>query len=248
MSERDLAPLDPAVRAVLDRAARARPGTTPEARARVLARVEGVVGPLGGGPSGGSGGHTHRAAPGPVGGAAALGRLLPLVASFVVGGAAGAVGVYSLRPATVERVVYVERPEPAASSVASAEPPRREPPAVPRASSEPAPAARQSTAPAPPANAESGSTLAAERQLLDVARRAVTEEDGAAALAAVTEHERRYPNGLLVQEREVMAVHALALLGRSEDARARADRFRSRFPTSLLLPALESAVRSLPTQ
>jgi hypothetical protein len=54
----------------------------------------------------------------------------------------------------------------------------------------------------------------------------------------VTEHERRYPNGLLVQEREVMAVRALALLGRSEEAHARADRFRSRFPSSLLLPAL----------
>jgi len=246
MSERDLSPLDPAVRALLDRAARARPSATPEAQARVLARVEGVVGPLGGGPSGGSGGGpAHLVAPASVAGVSALRRLLPLVASFVVGGAAGAIGVYSLRPATVERIVYVERPEPAESSVASARPSLS---ALPLASSERAPPAPQSAPPAPPSSAESGSTLAAERQLLDVARRAVTAENGAAALAAVTEHERRYPNGLLVQEREVMAVRALALLGRSDEARARADRFRSRFPSSLLLPALESGLRSLPGQ
>jgi hypothetical protein len=245
MSERDLSPLDPAVRAMLDRAARARPSATPDARARVLARVEGVVGPLGGGPSGGPGGLARHAASASAAGVSALRRLLPLVASFVVGGAAGAIGVLSVRPATVERIVYVERPEPAENSV---EPARPEPSGVPAASSERAPTARPSALPAAPANAESGSTLAAERQLLDVARRAVTEENGAAALAAVTEHERRYPNGLLVQEREVMAVRALALLGRSEEARARADRFRSRFPSSLLLPALESGARSLPGQ
>jgi hypothetical protein len=184
-----------------------------------------------------------------VAGVSALRRLLPLVASFVVGGAAGAIGVCILRPATIERIVYVERPEPAESSVAPARPSLSAvPPASSEASLERAPPALQGTPPAAPANAESGSTLAAERQLLDVARRAVTAENGAAALAAVTEHERRYPNGLLVQEREVMAVRALALLGRSDEARARADRFRSRFPSSLLLPALESGVRSLPGQ
>ena len=58
------------------------------------------------------------------------------------------------------------------------------------------------------------------------------------------EHERRYPQGLLVQEREAMAVRALLLLKRHEDARARADRFRARFPDSVLLPTIEAAVGS----
>jgi hypothetical protein len=69
----------------------------------------------------------------------------------------------------------------------------------------------------------------------------VEREDGAAALATTEEHARRYPRGVLVQEREAIAVRALVLLRRTDEARARVDRFRQRFPDSLLLPALESS-------
>jgi hypothetical protein len=81
-----------------------------------------------------------------------------------------------------------------------------------------------------------------ERALLDVARGAVEREDGTAALAATAEHERRFSRGVLVQEREAIAVRALVLLGRTEEARTRLERFRQTFPNSLLLPALESTV------
>jgi outer membrane protein assembly factor BamD (BamD/ComL family) len=37
---------------------------------------------------------------------------------------------------------------------------------------------------------------------------------------------------MLVQEREVIAIEALVKTGRKEDARTRADRFKTRFPGS----------------
>jgi hypothetical protein len=83
--------------------------------------------------------------------------------------------------------------------------------------------------------------LADERTLLDRARGAIEREDGAAALAATAEHARKYPGGIFVQEREAIAVRALVLLGRTDEARASVARFRERFPDSLLLPALESS-------
>jgi hypothetical protein len=73
-------------------------------------------------------------------------------------------------------------------------------------------------------------------------RSALTRQDGAAALDALTQHERRFPSGILVQEREAMTVRALILLGRTEDARVRADRFRDRFPDSVLLPSVEALI------
>lgn len=41
-----------------------------------------------------------------------------------------------------------------------------------------------------------------------------------------------YPDGSLAQEREMVAVNALLALGRVDEARARADRFRARWPRS----------------
>ncbi len=54
----------------------------------------------------------------------------------------------------------------------------------------------------------------------------------AAALAALREHELRCPSGILVQERERIAIEALAKLGRDDAARARAQAFEERFPSS----------------
>lgn len=52
------------------------------------------------------------------------------------------------------------------------------------------------------------------------------------ALALTAEHARRFPNGMLVQEREVLAIEALARLGRRDDARARATAFSASYPGS----------------
>lgn len=85
--------------------------------------------------------------------------------------------------------------------------------------------------------------VAAERTLLDQARRALREGDGSRALELIERHEREFRRGSLVEEREVLRVNALVSLGRIDEARARTNAFRNRFPTSPFLPALESQLR-----
>jgi hypothetical protein len=88
--------------------------------------------------------------------------------------------------------------------------------------------------------------LSAEQSLLDPARAALAREDGATALARLALHERRFPAGLLAQEREAMAIHALVLTGARADAERRAASFRSRYPGSLLAPTVDATLRSRP--
>jgi hypothetical protein len=66
--------------------------------------------------------------------------------------------------------------------------------------------------------------------------------DPSDALALTQEHARRFPSGTLVQEREVLAIEALARLGRSSDARHRLDAFRARFPQSQHIARLAALV------
>jgi hypothetical protein len=226
MTGQDLPPLDDDVRSLLA-SARGTTPAPPDVQLRVLSRVEALVLPP---PPGGGGGTTPGAgsvAPASVG---TLRRVLALAATFTLGGLVGA------------GVMWVAAPSPAPIVVPS--PPvvvYVESPAAPVASASPAPVPAVASAPAPSATSTQDG-LRAERALLDVARGALERQDGAAALAATREHERRFPSGLLVQEREAMAVRALLLLGRRDEARARTDRFRARYAGSVLLPTLESAI------
>jgi hypothetical protein len=61
---------------------------------------------------------------------------------------------------------------------------------------------------------------------------AALRSDPARALALADEHRRKFPNGVLVQEREVLSIEALERLGRHADAVSRADRFLRNFPGS----------------
>ncbi len=83
--------------------------------------------------------------------------------------------------------------------------------------------------------------LEREVDLLQRARAAGPAE----ALAIVREHEQRFPDGALVQEREVIAVGALIGLGRASEARARAARFVERFPRSAYRPRIDALVPGL---
>ena len=57
--------------------------------------------------------------------------------------------------------------------------------------------------------------------------------DPAGALARAESHRRRFGDGgVLAQEREVVAIDALVRLDRRAEARRRADRFATRYPTS----------------
>lgn len=103
----------------------------------------------------------------------------------------------------------------------------------------PAPSARE-------AGRDRDRELAAERALLEVARTALGQRDGAHALASLERHAQRFPSGQLREEREALSVQALALLGRAADARARAERFKKAYPASMFTPVVDTALTAPP--
>jgi hypothetical protein len=87
---------------------------------------------------------------------------------------------------------------------------------------------------------------ALELGLLQRVRADVARGDFAAALDAIGEHERRFPAGRLREEREALRVKALSGLGKKDEARAAAQKFKSRFPRSVLSASIEEATRPRP--
>jgi hypothetical protein len=98
-------------------------------------------------------------------------------------------------------------------------------------------------APAPdlPRTTESA-RLAEQQALLDQARASLRRGDGSGALAVIAGHESLYPVTEFAEERAAIRILALVMSGRGSEARAHAERFRERFPTSLFLPAIEKSL------
>lgn len=84
--------------------------------------------------------------------------------------------------------------------------------------------------------------LADENALITRAQSALARGRAGEALEAVREHERDFPRGRFVEEREVLAIQALARSGRAEQASARAERFYRRYPSSMLTRVVRAAV------
>jgi hypothetical protein len=108
--------------------------------------------------------------------------------------------------------------------------------------------------PAPsPAVAATGSVVASrsapsiakpsETELVGDARRALP-GDASRALRLTSEHAKLYPRGALAEEREVIAIEALAALGRKGEARARAQRLLSASPGTPYAPRIARAIGS----
>jgi hypothetical protein len=229
MSDDDLEPLDEQL-AGMFAAERSRSVAAPGSKARVFSRLLGNI-------AGGGGGSGSGSAP-----ATATGmKLAPLLAAFVIGGAAGAGILQAVRPPTV---VYVERTAPVATASAASTAPEEV--ALGLAPTTVAPEAAPSASPSSAAPLESSASardaaLAREREILDIARTALGRGDGAHALEAIDRHAREFPRGQMTEEREAIAVQALAKLGRGDEAEARATRFRKRYPNSVLLPVIDAA-------
>jgi hypothetical protein len=92
---------------------------------------------------------------------------------------------------------------------------------------------------------DDGAPKETEGELLRRAHDALS-GDPAKALALTEEHTKRFPGGMLGQERELVAIEALIKLGRIGQARVRGASFLQRFPTSAharrvrtLVPGLE---------
>jgi hypothetical protein len=216
-------------------------------RERLAARLGGFLGPGdgGGNPPEGSSSASGRdvataTSSGAAGGGSAIGTAMIAKAAglLAAGTIAGAVGHAALATPRVE-VRYVDRVVtimvdaglPAEASPVAPEPaPVVENKAPPVASSRAAVAVR-----APVVD----NALAQERALIEAARSAVARRDGASALAATERHARAFPAGQLAEERSALAVQALALAGRSGEAKERAAQFRKNYPNSVFLAVVD---------
>ncbi len=74
------------------------------------------------------------------------------------------------------------------------------------------------------------STLAAEVALLDAVRRSLANGAHGDALRSLAHYERRFPQGLLASDAEVLTIEALIAKGDGGAARARAVRFLTKHP------------------
>ena len=81
----------------------------------------------------------------------------------------------------------------------------------------------------------------AEAELVDAARR-VLRSNPTEALELTRRHESEFPKGQARIEGAVIAIEALALLGRSAEARARYEAFARAYPQSLHLPRLRRSL------
>ncbi len=160
------------------------------------------------------------------------------VAAFVLGGATGA-GLYAATEKSPSpRVVYVDRPAPLP-------PMTRVPPSL--VAPPPATLAPSAfTGPRAAVPSPSGESLSAERAVLDQARSDIASGDAAGALVLLQDHARRFRKPQLFEEREALAIQSLVALAHYDEARARAARFREASPNSLFVPAIETALESIP--
>lgn len=87
----------------------------------------------------------------------------------------------------------------------------------------------------------SSADLEAETLLLAAAQSAIQRGDFDAALAKLGEHEKTFPNGVLVEERIATRVVAMCGAGRTEEARVLGKTFLARYPRSPLAPRVKSS-------
>jgi hypothetical protein len=124
---------------------------------------------------------------------------------------------------------------------------------APLAPSAPTPAAPPSPVPTANTGASAGGTvsaptapvdtLALEVRTLEDARR-LLDASPAEALARLESHAAAHPGGVLVEERELLAVEALGRMGRASAQQARGRSFLARFPRSAHAPRVRRLLSS----
>jgi hypothetical protein len=120
-------------------------------------------------------------------------------------------------------------------------------PGAAMAAPSPEPRVELPLAPAAP-SATAKSTLAAERGLLDRARKQLSAGEPTKALAFLEQHAQQFPHGQLSEEREAMWINVLALSGRGTEAKARGAAFAVRFPNSLMGSSVRAALRRVESE
>jgi hypothetical protein len=243
MSDDRMEPLDPELLALAD-AERQRPAISTEVQDRLLKRLSLAIGG-GGGAGGPTGGSTPRGAASRIG--HFFGRRVPLgLTAFAIGGLVGA-GIHAAitQPAITAPAMpsppaeLKTRPLTAPSVAQSAEEKPIERRAVRTPVAAPAPHESES-------GAEIDKELAAERALIERAQTATARGDAEAALATLDRSAKQFPSGRLEEERESLRVQCLVKVGRYADARAAGERFLKKFPASMMIGVVSSALDTIP--
>jgi hypothetical protein len=249
MSKEQLVPLNAEARSMLD-VERDRPDAPDNVRNRVFEHIATSiavgVGPAGGNGPGAAGGHRLGSSARMFSGINRRTASLLLGTAIVGGGVGAATHAWLAAPHAPAHVAPTPTPAPVATGTGQL--PRIDVEAPPLApASPPMPAIRPSAAPAIARDvAGKDVELGMERALIERARMAGARGDTASELEALDRHARDFPAGRLTEDREALAVQALVVSGRIEEARARAVRFRARFPSSVFLAAVNAAVGGHP--
>jgi hypothetical protein len=135
---------------------------------------------------------------------------------------------------------------PAPSAVA---PPLPDDPPIEQPGPQPSPTPSLGSASPPPRpaplsrKARGAGDSEAETKLVVEAGAALVRDDAAAALSLTRQHLAQFPRGAHAEERDRIAIEALARLGGLDDARAAASRFFLRYPHSIYRSRIEGLVR-----
>jgi len=165
-------------------------------------------------------------------------KIIAVVAGLTALAAVVALGSYVFGPKTREpRDVGAAAPVPTVETPAGVPQPPPPVPAVetPPVDAPPPPATTVPARTAPGAHRAVRSParrLGDETTLIKDARQALRAGDAARALRLLEESRRLFPAGVLQQERERLAIEALAKAGRGAEASARANAFLKKYPDS----------------
>jgi hypothetical protein len=103
------------------------------------------------------------------------------------------------------------------------------------------------TSPRDPPRAAADPTLADERVLIDGARVALSRGRPSEALRLSEQHEAKFPDGALSEERDFLRVGALGDLGRADEAREDARFFLAKYPRSNSRGTMQALLTAAPT-
>jgi hypothetical protein len=176
--------------------------------------------------------------------------------ALVVGAASGVVGHAALTKENahivyVDRIVAPPKEDPAVSveslalELAVAEAPK---PPKSSGANTPLLVADVNSVPSASSVARGEGGLVRERTLLDPARAALSAGEPANALERIARHAKEFPNGILSEEREAIAINALVSLGSYAQATKRATTFRARYPHSLMTHVVDAAMAAVPKE
>ena len=157
----------------------------------------------------------------------------PLAGKWLLSGIVGAVvGASVALPVGYQWGQREERPA-VTVTVPQTEPTPAEAPPKP-----PAEAPSLTKAPTPPL-AQRRTDIELELRLIERLRTALLKQQWAAFDEAFTEHDTRFPNGQLTEERDVMHIQRWLVAGDTAQARQRFGEFQKRYPNSQWTKALE---------